>query len=132
MAEIVPAPWLPLRDMPETDFLQCRYVDLLVKADSSGTLFRVPDCFVRDGEWWSQFYHYPLRVCRWHPVAWMPIPKIPSVEEFRNLFSEEGCFLDAPRWTPMDNEGNRVPEKERCEHDDRCNEPGAGAHRSER
>lgn len=90
MAEISSVSWKPLQNLPETDFFQCKFVDLLVRAKSSGTLFRVPDCFVKDGEWWSLFHHYPLRVARWEPVAWMPVATIPSEEELLNLLPPKG------------------------------------------
>lgn len=58
-------------------------VDLLVKAQRSGTLFRVADCYRNGGEWFAWGFRFPLKTEGWEPVAWMPRPPIPSEEEVR-------------------------------------------------
>lgn len=69
--------WNRMPDAPETSFYKNIFVDLLVKTEHYGLLFRVPDCFLNNGEWWSIFYKWPLRDMGWHPVGWMPVPEIP-------------------------------------------------------
>jgi hypothetical protein len=85
--------WNPMKDVPETYFFENIYVDLLVRAERIGALFRIPNCFIYEREWWSIFYKYPLRDVGWRPVAWMPIPAIPSEDELAHLFSPEGAIV---------------------------------------
>lgn len=73
--------WKPLQEVPETSLFEIKFIDLLVRANHSGSLFRVPDCFIYASMWWSRFYHYPLKDAGWEPVAWMSPPEILSEEE---------------------------------------------------
>jgi hypothetical protein len=82
--------WNPMHPTPETSLYRNVFVDLLIKAERSGALFRIPDCLINNGEWWSLFHKYPLRDVGWHPVAWMPIPEIPSEDDLPRFFPLEG------------------------------------------
>lgn len=73
-------PWRPMREVPDAEACP---VDLLVKAKNSIALFRVPDGYRYGDQWFSRAYHFPLSTAGWEPVAWMPVPPIPSVEEVR-------------------------------------------------
>lgn len=72
--------WRPMEELADAG---TAVVDLLVKAASSRGRFRVPDCYFTGTHWFSRHYRPPLQTVGWEPVAWMPVPPIPSEEEVR-------------------------------------------------
>lgn len=71
-------PWRPMGDIAAT--MLCP-VDLLIKSRRMRGLFRVPDCYLEGGQWFSRYYCIPLKRMGWRPVAWMYTPIFPSERE---------------------------------------------------
>jgi hypothetical protein len=82
--------WQPMRDAPHTERWGNK-VDLLVKPlHYPDRLFRITDCFVQNGDWFSDASDYGFKFRGWEPVAWLPIPEIPDHYDDRSQGKAHG------------------------------------------